>query len=315
MERVKFGTTADGKDVERISFQAGRYFFSVLTYGAVLYSYGFDDVNVVLNHRTLHDYETLGGFLGAVVGPYANRIARAEFTLDGTTYSLEKNNGRNNLHSGSACFGKMVWSVIGIGESSVTLGLSTPDMAGGFPGSHDISITYSLSSDGTLVLDYSMTSSRKCPAALTNHAYFNLNGGEGTVVDHILTVPAEKFVDVDDELIPVAVRSVEGTDFDFRTPTLVGARRNGDYDNSFCLDEGAVVRAEGDKAILEMRTTEPAVQIYTGSGLKGDHVKHAGICFESGRYPDSPNHPEYPQAFTVPGEVLRTSTSYTIKAK
>ena len=174
---------------------------------------------------------------------------------------------------------------------------------------------YEWSEENELRLTFTAESDAPTVINLTNHAYFNLNGGEGTVMNHIITVPAEKFVDVDDELIPVAVRSVEGTDFDFRTPTLVGARRNGDYDNSFCLDEGAVVRAEGDKAILEMRTTEPAVQIYTGSGLKGDHVKHAGICFESGRYPDSPNHPEYPQAFTVPGEVLRTSTSYTIKAK
>ena len=315
MERAVFGQTAEGKDVERLSFRNGRFHFSVITYGAVLYSYGYDDVNIVLNHATVHDYETMGGFLGAVVGPYANRIAKSEFQLDGTVYHLEANNGRNNLHSGSACVGKMLWTVEGIGESSVTLGLATPDGAGGFPGAHEIMITYSLDADGTLTLSYSMTSTKKCPAALTNHAYFNLNGGEGTVMNHIITVPAEKFVDVDDELIPVAVRSVEGTDFDFRTPTLVGARRNGDYDNSFCLDEGAVVRAEGDKAILEMRTTEPAVQIYTGSGLKGDHVKHAGICFESGRYPDSPNHPEYPQAFTAPGEVLRTSTSYTIKAK
>ena len=210
-------------------------FFKDKNGNEVQVSFGSDDYSFYLNP---HDY------IGASVGRIANRTINAEFTLDGTTYSLEKNNGRNNLHSGSACFGRMVWSVIGIGESSATLGLSTPDMAGGFPGSHDISITYSLSSDGTLVLDYSMTSSRKCPAALTNHAYFNLNGGEGTVVDHILTVPAEKFVDVDDELIPVAVRSVEGTDFDFRTPHRVGERRGGAYDNSFCLEKGAVVHAE-----------------------------------------------------------------------
>ena len=314
MERTVFGRTSGGVDVERLSFRNGRYHFSVISYGAVLYSFGYDDVNIVLNHKTVGDYETMGGFLGAVVGPYANRIARAAFELDGTTYHLEANNGRNNLHSGSACFGKKVWTVEGIGESSVTLGLATEDGLGGFPGAHEIMITYSLTPDGTLTLSYSMTSTKKCPAALTNHAYFNLNGGEGTVLDHILTVPAEKFVDVDDELIPVAVRSVEGTDFDFRKPMRVGARRRGAYDNSFCLDKDAVLRAEGSRAILEMRTTEPAVQIYTGTGLKGDHVPLAGICFESGRYPDSPNHPEYPQAFTEPGKTLTSATSYTIRA-
>ena len=315
MERAVFGQTSDGRDVERISLRNGRYHFSVLTYGASLYSFGYDDVNIVLNHRTVHDYETMGGFLGAVVGPYANRIAKAEFSLDGNVYHLEANNGRNNLHSGSACFGKMLWTVEGIGESSVTLGLATADGLGGFPGDHEIMITYSLTADGTLTLSYSMTSSKKCPAALTNHAYFNLNGCEGTVADHILTVPAEKFVDVDAELIPVAVRSVEGTDFDFRKPMRVGARRGGAYDNSFCLDENAVLSAEGSKAVLEMRTTEPAVQIYTGTGLSGDHVPLAGICFESGRYPDSPNHPEYPGTFTEPGKTLTTATSYTLKAK
>ena len=315
MVRAVFGQTAEGKDVERLSFRNGRFHFSVITYGAVLYSYGYDDVNIVLNHATVHDYETMGGFLGAVVGPYANRIAKSEFQLDGTVYHLEANNGRNNLHSGSACFGKMLWTVDGIGESSVTLGLATADGLGGFPGDHEIMITYSLTADGTLTLSYSMTSSKKCPAALTNHAYFNLNGRKSTVTNHRLKMNAPCYLEVDGGKIPVAVVSVAGTDFDFTSEHEIGERRGGDYDHCFTLPEHPEIHAEGDAASLSVLTSEPSIQIYTGGGLKGDHERFEGVCFETGRYPDTPNHPDFPAAFSDAGKPYKSSTTFALKPK
>ena len=314
MERTAFGTAKDGRSVEKLSFTSGRYHFSVLTFGATLCSFGFDDVDVVLSHRSLADYEGDPSYMGEVVGPYANRIAGGSFTLDGVRFQLERNNNGNCLHSGSACFGQKVWDVLGIGESSVTLSISTPDGLGGFPGSHECTVTYLLTSDGTLTIGYTVSSSRKCPVSVTNHSYFNLNGGEGNIKDHILTVPASCYVAVDDQLIPGGVVAVDDTCFDFRTPHRIGERRGGAYDNTFCIDSGAVIKAEGRKARMEIRTTEPGVQIYTAEFLSGDHQPFQGVCFEAGRYPDTPNHPEFPQAFSDAESPYRSTTSFHLEA-
>ena len=315
MERMVFGTTSSGEKVERISFTAGRFHFSVLTHGATLYSFGYDDVNVILNHETFAPYENDPSYMGKVVGPYANRIANAEFSLDGKTFHLDRNNNCNSLHSGSACFGLRVWDVLGIGESSVTLGLATPSGLGGFPGSHECKVTYMLSGSGMLNIDYTVSSDARCPVAITNHAYFNLNGGEGTIKDHLLQIPAERYVAVDELLIPTGVVPVEGTDFDFRSPRKIGERRGGAYDNTFSLDGSAPVRAEGTKAALEVHTTEPGIQIYTSEFLAGDHGPFQGVCFETGRYPDTPNHPEYPAAYTDLGMAYRSNTSFVLEIR
>ena len=315
MERTVFGYTGKGEKVERISFRNGRFHFSVLTFGAVLHSFGFDDVDVVLSHESLAGYEGDDSYMGEVVGPYANRIADGSFTLDGKTYILEKNNNGNNLHSGSACFGQRVWSVIGIGESSVTLSVSTPSGLGGFPGSHECTVTYLLSSDGSLVLDYTVASDKKCPVSVTNHSYFNLNGMRSDVRNHVLTVPADSYVAVDGRLIPTGVAPVDGTDFDFRAPHAIGERRNGAYDNTFCIGNGGRIRAEGDKAAMEVWTTEPGVQVYTGEFLTGVHEPFSGVCFESGRYPDTPNNPGFPQAYSESGKPYRTTTEFRLEVR
>lgn len=315
MERTVFGFTGKGEKVERISFRNGRFHFSVLTFGAVLHSFGFDDVDVVLSHESLAGYEGDDSYMGEVVGPYANRIADGSFTLDGRTYILDKNNNGNNLHSGSACFGQRVWSVIGIGESSVTLSVSTPSGLGGFPGSHECTVTYLLSSDGSLVLDYTVSSDKKCPVSVTNHSYFNLNGIGSDVRNHVLTVPADSYVAVDGRLIPTGVVPVDGTDFDFRAPHAIGERRNGAYDNTFCIEKGKRILAEGDKAAMEVWTTEPGVQIYTGEFLSGDHEPFSGVCFESGRYPDTPNNPGFPQAYSESGKPYRTTTEFRLEVR
>ena len=315
MERTVFGYTGKGEKVERISFRNGRFHFSVLTFGAVLHSFGFDDVDVVLSHESLAGYEGDDSYMGEVVGPYANRIADGSFTLDGKTYILDKNNNGNNLHSGSACFGQRMWSVIGIGESSVTLSVSTPSGLGGFPGSHECTVTYLLSSDGSRVLDYTVSSDKKCPVSVTNHSYFNLNGIRSDVRNHVLTVPADSYVAVDGRLIPKGVVPVDGTDFDFRAPHAIGERRNGAYDNTFCIEKGKRILAEGDKAAMEVWTTEPGVQIYTGEFLSGDHEPFSGVCFESGRYPDTPNNPGFPQAYSESGKPYRTTTEFRLEVR
>ena len=297
MERTVFGRTSGGEEVERISFREGRFHLSVLTFGATLYMYEGDP-----------------SYMGEVVGPYANRIAGASFSLDGRSFHLEKNNNGNNLHSGSACFGQKVWKVLGLGENSVTLSLATPAGLGGFPGAHECTVTYLLTGSGLLSIDYTVTSDARCPVSVTNHSYFNLNGG-GTIKDHVLTVPADHYVAVDESLIPTSVASVDGTDFDFRTPHRIGERRNGAYDNTFCIEHGTPVRVEGEKAVMEIRTTEPGIQIYTAEFLSGDHEPFSGVCFESGRYPDSPNHPEFPGAFTDYGVVYRSNTSFLLEVK
>lgn len=315
MERIVYGTLPDGRQVEKLSFRAGRFFFSVLTYGAVLEGFGFDDTGVVLSHDSLEGYLTIGGFLGAVVGPYANRIGGARFSLDGREYSLERNEGENNLHSGTACFGRKLWSVIGVSENGCTLGLATPALAGGFPGAHEAMVSYTLSDKGVLTLDYTVSSDEKCPVSVTNHAYFNLNGRKSTVMNHILAMDAEGYLEVDAGKIPVAVVPVDGTDFDFRSPQLVGSRRGGDYDHCFTLPPEPHIHAEGDAASMDVLTTEPGIQIYTGGGLKQDHDRFEGICFETGRYPDTPNHPDFPQAFSDKGKPYRTTTSFVLKPK
>ena len=314
MERTVFGRTSGGEEVERISFREGRFHLSVLTFGATLYSFGFDDVNIVLNHDTLAMYEGDPSYMGEVVGPYANRIAGASFSLDGRSFHLEKNNNGNNLHSGSACFGQKVWKVLGLGENSVTLSLATPAGLGGFPGAHECTVTYLLTGSGLLSIDYTVTSDARCPVSVTNHSYFNLNGG-GTIKDHVLTVPADHYVAVDESLIPTSIAPVDGTDFDFRTPHRIGERRNGAFDNTFCIEHGTPVRVEGEKAVMEIRTTEPGIQIYTAEFLSGDHEPFSGVCFESGRYPDSPNHPEFPGAYTDYGVIYRSNTSFLLEVK
>lgn len=314
MEKVLFGTLKDGREVYKISLSLGGYRISVLTYGANLCYYGTDSFNAVLCHDALDGYIDDPSYQGAVVGPVANRIKKGRFSVDGKVYQLDINNGPNSLHSGSACYGRQVWELAGAGANSITLALSTPEGLGGFPGSHDVMVTYSLYEDGCLNIQYKSTSSEKCPVAITNHAYFNLNGG-GDIRNTILTLPCPEFVDVDEELIPVAVRSVEGTDFDFRSGASIGERRNGNYDNTFVLDKDGIIKAEGMKAILECRTTEPSFQLYTSEFLKDEHGQYGGFCVETGRYPDTPNHEEYPQAFTAPGEEYISNTTFRLRVK
>lgn len=314
MEKMLFGRIGE-VDVHKVSLEVGAYRIEVLTYGANLSWYGSREQNFVLCHDTLEEYIDDPSYQGAVVGPVANRIKDGRFSVDGKTYQLDINDNTNSLHSGSACYGRKVWSIAGLGSNSITLLLKTENGLGGFPGEHEIMVTYSLYEDGCLNISYRTTSTEKCPVAITNHAYFNLNGDNKDIRNTVLTMPADYFVNVDSFLIPTSVDSVEGTAFDFRNPTEIGARRDGCYDNTFVLRENGIIKAEGDKAVLECRTTEPSVQLYTAEFLEDEHGKHTGFCLETGRYPDTPNHSDYPSAYTAPGVEYISNTTYRLRIK
>lgn len=314
MEKMLFGKTKDGRDIHLVAIENGDYRFSVLTWGATLYYYGTKDVNIILNHKNVEDYFSDPSYMGEVVGPVANRIAKGTFSLDGKKYTLEINNGENNLHSGSACYGQHLWSIMGVGANSISLALATPDGLGGFPGSHEIMVTYAISDRGELSIQYRSVSSEKCPVAITNHAYFNLSSGND-IRNTILQIDSNSFVDVDSSLIPTGVFPVENSDYDFRTPISICARRDGKYDNTFVLDPNGRVRAEGDIAWLECKTSEPGVQLYTGEFLSGDHAPFTGFCLETGRYPDTPNQELFPKAFTAPDLEFVSTTVYRMGVK
>lgn len=309
MESKILGKTVDGKDINLLTIRNGEFKVSILTFGATLYYYGTDDLNIVLNHERLEDYFDDPSYMGEVVGPVANRIAKGRFSLDGVDYRLDINNGPNNLHSGSACFGQKLWSVIGVGDSSVTLSLHTEDGLGGFPGSHDVRVTYSLDEDGSLTLYYQVSSDKKCPVAITNHAYFNLDGG-GDIRSTSLLIESDMYVAVDESLIPVSINKVLDSDFDFTASREIGLYRDGKYDNTFILRKNGQIKAVGEKAWLLCKTSEPGVQLYTGEYLEGDHETFSGFCLETGRYPDTPNQESFPKAYTSSTEEYVSITTY-----
>lgn len=332
IEKEKWGEFK-GEDVYLYTLKKGKYVLRVMTKGATIVYYGSEDYNAVLSHDSFSSFLLPGnGHRGEVVGPVANRIKGASFTLEGVKYSFERNfNSRHTLHSGSlANWGDKNWSVektedntalensLGLDEknteaSSITLLLITPDNDGGFPGNHEIRVTYTLTSSGVLSLEYDISSDKKCPVAVTNHAYFVLDDRDDRYVR--VTMPAEKYIEVDPvDLIPLesTPTPVEGTSYDFRSPHLIGERRDGKYDNTWLLAKNALSVAEGNRAVLYFKTTEPGVQMYTGSSLPSPF---RGVAFETGRCPDTPNRSDFPQAWTEKGKSYQSLTVYKIEIK
>lgn len=307
------------KDYKRIVIREGRYEVSVLTQGAILNSFKIDDVDVCLGYKDYRSYIDCPSHMGEVVGPFANRIKDARFKLDAVEYTLEKNNnGRNSLHSGSKSFGLENFSIAGISDSSVTLALISGEK-GGFPGTHEVLVTYMLSG-GALTISYQVASDKKCPVNITNHAYFNLNG-KGDIRSQEIMIPSDEYIAVDEYLIPTEIRKSEGTDFDFNKSTVIGERRDGKYDHAFILREGEQVIAKGEKYQLRMLTDLPAVQFYTGAYLKNEgeslngeiYGPHSGFALESEFYPDFVNRPDFRGSYTREGVPFKTSTTYILE--
>ncbi|HYD51599.1 MAG TPA: aldose epimerase family protein [Gemmatimonadaceae bacterium] len=347
IERAPFGTLPDGRVVDGVALtNANGIEVRTIAYGAIITALRTPDRagrldDVVLGHDDLAGYLRDSSYFGAVVGRYANRIARGRFTLDGRQYELARNDGSNHLHGGHRGFDRVLWTATPFerGDSvGVTYRYTSPDGEEGYPGTARVAVTYTLTPRDELVVDYEATSDRATPINLSQHSYFNLHGGgRGTILDHQLTLHASSFTPVDTTLIPTgAIAPVVGTAFDFRSPTDIGARIDGadqqlrfgrGYDHNWVLDRpagaGLVPAARlvdpTSGRTLDVSTTEPGIQFYSGNFLTGEkrgkqgvaYAHRAALCLETQHYPDSPNHPQFPSTILRPGEVMRSRTVFT----
>jgi len=297
----------------------------------------FDDV--VLGYDDPGSYMTNNApYMGAIIGRYCNRIAKGMFTLDGQPYRLATNNGPNHLHGGNKGFDKMVWQAEEFRNAygaGVIFRYSSPDGEEGFPGTVRAQVTYTLNDRNELIVDYLASSDKATPLNLTQHSYFNLTGAARDVLDHEVTINADRYTPVDPTLIPTgAMAPVDGTPFDFRKPVTIGSRitqedqqlRNGKgYDHNFVLNrqgEGLVHAARvyepSTGRVLDVSTTEPGVQFYSGNFLDGSikgksgrlYQQHFGFCLETQHFPDSPNQPQFPSTILRPGTEFRSRTVF-----
>jgi len=342
-----FGKLPDGTAVELFTLSDGAFEAQVATYGGVLVSFKGPDHSgksgdVVLGFDNVDGYVgnfngPSNAFFGAIIGRYANRIAHASFTLDGKKYSLPQNNGENTLHSGPHGFNNVVWKAKQV-ANGVELSYASKDGDAGFPGNLTATVTYTLVK-GDLRMEYSATTDKDTVVNLTNHAYFNL-AGTGDILNHQFMLKASHFTPVDSGLIPTGeLKPVESTPFDFRKATAVGARINADdaqlklgrgYDHNWVLDnqDGSLALAAAlyepeSGRYLEVLTTEPGLQFYSGNFIDGTltgktgkkYVHRSGLCLETQHYPDSPNHSNFPSTILRPGETLRSTTIYRFSTK
>ena len=295
----------------------------------------FDDI--VLGFNELEPYLQPGPFFGALIGRFGNRIANAQFQLDGTRWQLAANDGPNHLHGGITGFDKVLWQatpVVFDDAAGLTLTLLSPDGDQGYPGNLQVTVNYQLSNDNSLLVDYHATTDRATPVNLTQHSYFNL-AGEGDVLQHRLMINADRFTPVNSTLIPVGdLASVAGTPFDFRAPKSIGADINhadqqldfaGGYDHNFVLNKPepksltlAAHAAEPTSGrVLEVWTEEPGMQLYTGNFLDGSlsgkgkvYAYRSGFCLEAQHFPDAPNQPDFPSTILQPGEEYASKTIF-----
>ena len=260
--------------------------------------------NVVSGFGTVEEYRDNPKYLGAIVGRCANRIAKAQFTLDGKTYRLAANIGADHLHGGVTGFDKRVWRAAPE-ASRLELRYLSPDGEEGYPGNLDVQVVYTLTDRNELVVDYAATTDKATPVNLTQHSYFNL-AGAGEIFGHLLQIDADAITPVDETLIPTGeITPVAGTDYDFRALTPIGARRGGSYDHNFALRPGGGARVvdPGSGRTLAIQTTEPGVQLYTGY--------RRGLALETQHYPDSPNRPNFPSTILRPGSVYHSRTVFS----
>lgn len=344
-----FGTTPDGTEVTEYTMtNANGIEMKVITYGGIIRTLKVPDKegnleDIVLGFDSLEDYVEENPFFGTIVGRYGNRIAGGTFTLDGEEYELAQNNGPNNLHGGPEGFDSKVWEATEVDvEDGVALQLSylSPHMEMGFPGNLDVVVTYTLLNDNSLEFDYKATTDQATVVNLTQHSYFNLSGETGKILDHELMLNASHFLPVDSTLIPTGeLRPVEGTPFDFTEPKVVGEEIDAEntqieygmgYDHCWVFDEseeemplGATLYEPESGRFMELYTTEPGVQFYSGNFLDGTLTgkdgetipRRGGLCLETQHYPDSPNQPDFPSVVLEPGEEYHTTTLLKFSTK
>jgi aldose 1-epimerase len=348
VEKSSFGTTKDGQAVDLYTLtNANGVVAKIITYGALLTELHVPDrtgatADVVLGFRTLQGYESDHPYFGATIGRVANRIAKGKFKLNGQEYTLATNNGPNHLHGGLKGFDKRVWKAQPVsvaGVPAVRFTYTSADMEEGYPGALTATVTYTLTHANELRLEYTATTDKPTIVNLTNHSYFNLAGdGQGTILDHDLTIMADRYTPVDDTLIPTGeIASVRGTVMDFNRSTPIGARIKevpgpapGGYDHNYVLSHGggvlamsASVREPKSGRVMEVLTSEPGVQLYTGNFLDGTitgkagvaYQKHSGFCLETQHFPDAINHPNFPPVVLQPGRPFKSTTVYRFSAR
>ncbi len=341
-----FGKTPDGQPVDLyvLTNKSGAE-VSITNFGGAVVSLKVPDRNgkladVVLGYDTADGYVKDKSYFGALVGRYGNRIAHAQFSLDGKTYTLAKNNGENSLHGGLKGFNKALWKAKILSKKdgqSLELSYLSKDGEEGFPGNLKVRVIYTWTDANALRIEDSATTDKKTVVNLTSHSYFNLAGqGSGDILGHQLMIQADKFTPVDPSLIATGeLRDVAGTPFDFRKPTAIGARIDqddeqlklgGGYDHNFVVRRSAdageslaarVVEPTSGR-VLEVWTTEPGVQFYTGNFLDGKTAGKGGVtyprrnafCLETQHFPDSPNQPKFPSVVLAPGARYHTITTY-----
>lgn len=343
-----FGTLPDGQPVQRYRLRSeSGVEVSACTYGATITSILAPDrhgasANVVLGFDTIDPYVSQRAYLGAVVGRYANRIARARFALDGVTYQLQPNDGPNLLHGGARGFDKRLWRAEPFTrgrDQGVRFSRVSPAGEEGFPGTLQVAVEYVLTAVGALRCSFTAETDAPTIVNLAQHAYFNLSGTANPVLDHELTIAASRYTPVDAGLIPTGTLDpVEGTPFDFRTARRIGERIDDDhpqlrlghgYDHNWVLDRdrpvngdqaltyAATVRHAGSGRRLDVFTTEPGLQFYSGNvldgtlrGPQGMYARHAGLCLETQKFPDTPNHDGFPSAVVRPGQRYSARTTF-----
>jgi aldose 1-epimerase len=314
----------------------------VITYGGIITALHIPDRHgglgdVVLGYDTFDGYLAKNPYFGCITGRFANRIAGGRFTLDGTTYQLAINHGPNHLHGGQVGFDKRVWqAAVEEGDGAVSLALAylSKDGEENYPGNLLVTVTYTLMSENTLRISYRASTDQPTILNLTNHIYFNL-AGSGTILDHEIMINADHFTPIDEAMIPTGeLRPVAGTPFDFRQPRRIGAhidepdeqlQRAGGYDHNFVLNGtpgelrlAARLYDPSSGRVLEVSTTEPGMQLYTGNFLDGTivgkggvtYARRAGLCLETQHFPDSPNHPHFPSTVLRPGEEFHSVTVF-----
>lgn len=336
IEKTVFGQTESGQNVDLYTCTNQNGLSMQLTnYGAILVTFEAPDRegrldNINLGFKSLDGYLQRHPYFGATVGRFCNRIGGAKFTLDGETYELAANDGTNHLHGGLKGFDKVIWEaepVEGAEGVGVRFSYHSADGEEGYPGNLQVEALYLLTNENELKVDFTATTDKATPVNLTNHAYWNLGGaGSGTILDHQLTLAADRYLEVDGELIPTGnIPGVSGTPLDFLKAEAIGARiadlaPMSGYDHCFVLQKQGsglelAARVEDPESgrVLEILTTQPAIQLYTGNFLDGSdgaggYPQHSGFCLETQHHPDAPNKADFPSVILRPGETYRQTT-------
>lgn len=344
IQRERFGTTKEGRDVYLYQLTNRNGSVARITdYGGIVTALLVPDRNgklrdVVLGFGTLEGYLAGHPYFGALIGRYGNRIAGGRFELNGTAYKLAINDGKNHLHGGIVGFDKVVWKGKEVRESAATgveLTYLSRDGEEGYPGNLSVTVVYELTDQNELKITYKAATDAATPVNLTYHGYFNLDG-EGTpdMLDEQMTIMADRFTPVSSDLIPTGeIKEVRGTVLDFTAPHPIGERIRdvkGGYDHNYVLNKkggepelAARVYAPGSGIVMEVLTTEPGMQFYSGNFLDGTlkgktgkaYGRHSGFCLEAQHYPDSPNHPDFPSTILHPGEIYRQTTVYRFSTR